>query len=233
MAVGFDAATLNGATGSDGGSGTFTFNHTVGVGSNRALYVFIVEAVSLDIVTGVTWDAAGANEALTEISGSPVAAHDSTTRSMRVFRRLAPASGTKAITVTLVSASDIWTAAVSYDDVHQTTPEEDVQTATAASVTSLSQSVTSTSGAATVLFGKCPGGSCAASTGTTNTRATPNVGGNPIALVGDTLGQTAGAHSMAFTFVSNDPSLLVMSVKSATGGAPGVSHNSLTLSGVG
>lgn len=236
MAVGFDAATLHGSEGLDGTSGTFTFNHTVGAGSNRALYVCFSDYIGTDVVTGVTWDAAGANEALTEISVSPVVRHDALTRSIRVFRRLSPASGTKAITMTLSTsvASGIRVGAVSYDDVHQTTPEEDAQTATSASATSLSQSVTSTSGAATMLFGWGNGGTVAASTGTTNTRITPNVGGNVVGIVGDTLNQTAAAHSMAFTCASHSPSVIVISIKSATGGGGGgVSHNSLTLSGVG
>jgi hypothetical protein len=236
MAVGFNSVTLDptvGSEGKNGDVGNFTFSHTVGAGSNRALYVCLVEQGTSDSVTSVKWDVAGANQTLTEISGSPVARHDDNTRSIRVFRVVAPASGTKLVSVAKSTSSTfVYTIAADYDDVDQTTPEEDVQTATGSNVTSLSETVTSTSGAATLLFGIGQGGTVAASTGTTNTRATPNATGNAIAILGDTLGQTAGAHSMAFTLANHDPSVIVFSVKSATdgGAAP---PKSLALLGVG
>jgi len=116
-----------------------TISHIVGSGSNRYLIVAVhVEDATETTPSGVTYDSA----ALTQI-GSVVT---NGTLSVTLWRLIAPNSGTADIVVTFGTSCDVISAGgLSFDSVHQTTPEGTVVTATA-STSSVSVAVTAVLG---------------------------------------------------------------------------------------
>jgi len=115
MDVAFDARTTDDAAG-DGVTSLNTSNLTIGSGSNRALVVQI--NFSLKTITGLTvkWDAAGANQSLTQI----IAANsDGAQGRSELWGLVNPVSGNKALSLAWTGASEAVVAAVAWTNVKQ------------------------------------------------------------------------------------------------------------------
>ncbi len=135
MAVDFDAT----SQGSVNGATSLTISHTVGSSSNRALYVFVNAYNTTDLMASGTVTYGGVS--LTAI-GTVETGNGS--NFLRVFRLLAPASGTANVVITPSASAFMHAYCVSLSDVDQTTPEGTVVTSPATGAGSTSTSPIST-----------------------------------------------------------------------------------------
>lgn len=135
MAVTFDAV----SQGSVSGSTSLTISHTVGSGSDRALYVFVDVSNSTDLMSTGTVTYGGTS--LTAV-GSVETGNGS--NFLRAFRLVAPASGTANVVITPSASAFLHAYCVSLAGVDQTTPEGTVVTSPASGSNTTSASPIST-----------------------------------------------------------------------------------------
>ncbi len=112
MAVAVDAVT----TDTDAGSATVTQSHTVGSGSDRALYVLVSERYQTAL-TGCTWNSTSMTK-VAQFSDT-----GSNTRSVTVYRLLNPDSGVHDVVVSQSATHVLAITIMSLTGVDQTTPE--------------------------------------------------------------------------------------------------------------
>ena len=106
---------------------TETYSHTVGSGSNKLLLVMITgQPEEVGVTFSLVWDAAGANESLTEIGSGHVDANDALAHA---FYLVNPTSATSNITVTMnttwSSPATISVIAYTLTGVDQSSPIRD------------------------------------------------------------------------------------------------------------
>lgn len=121
MAVAVDSV----SQGSISGAASLTISHTVGSGSNRALYVFVTSQNSTDLMSSgtVTYGGTGLGSALQSVVES-----GNGSNFLRVFRMTAPPSGTANVVITPSASAYLHAYCVSLEDVDQTTPEGTIVT---------------------------------------------------------------------------------------------------------
>ena len=141
LVVGTDRAraqsiTVDPASSREAAASSVTMNHTVGSGSNRLLIVSVAIERDTGRVTAITY----AGQALTFVGTS---VDPTATARVEVWRLIAPATGTNTVSVTFNSSSSVVIGAISFANVHQTTPIAASQFATGNGVLTASASVAS------------------------------------------------------------------------------------------
>jgi hypothetical protein len=209
----------SGSTGSSA-SGSFTWNHTTGSGSNRIMIVGISIKTPTVSVSSVTYDA----ENLTFIRAD----NTSNIRS-ELWYLIAPASGTATVTVTLSGSSKAVGGSVTYANVDQTSPI-DVNGGGSGTSTLPTQSVT-------ISIENCwlVGNLAVSDTGAT---VTDNIGqnvrwdvktsgGSPNIGHGSDKGSVlTGSQTMSWTLKNSaDWSVSVVAIKPVSGYIENVQHN--------
>lgn len=137
MAIAIDATTQ----GSIAGAASLTISHTVGSGSDRVLYVFVMGQNSTDLMASGTVTYGGTS------MGSPlqsVLELGNGSNFMRVFRMTAPTSGTANVVITPSASAYIHAYCVSLTGVDQTTPEGTINTSPASGPAATSDTPIST-----------------------------------------------------------------------------------------
>src|SRR4051812_3187628 len=107
MAAAFDAKTAAWTTAS-GASPVSVTNLTVGSGSNRAMAVCIMcGSGGSGLPAGLTlvWDSVGANQSLTQISGT-LTLNAGNAAASAIYGLIAPASGNKTLTISWAAGSN-------------------------------------------------------------------------------------------------------------------------------
>lgn len=121
----FDAAANSGYKTA---SSSYSFNHTVSTGNNRYLLVGVsMLSVAGSSVTGITYNGI----AMTFIGA--IASASGAVRS-EIWGIVAPATGTNAVAITLSTGLDSIAGAISFTGVHQISPTEGYNSATATNV---------------------------------------------------------------------------------------------------
>lgn len=121
--VGIDAAVDNGGF---AGQSSRSWSHTVGSGTNRAIYVACCFWNNGGSVSTVTYGGVS----LTRVLQSSLSTSNDR---VEVWRLLNPTSGAATVAVTFSTAADGETASLSFDTVHQTTPERNTGSTTGSS----------------------------------------------------------------------------------------------------
>ena len=119
-------------------SGTLSWTHTVGAGTNREIIVGVVSDGTVNLPSSVTWN----GSALTLIGTVQNATYGDSDKNAKVsvWALKAPTSGTHTISVTLASGSAFVAGATSFTGVDQTTPYSGFTTTTGTSgVTTLTE----------------------------------------------------------------------------------------------
>lgn len=210
-----------------GGSSPLTWSHTCS-GSERALYVAVIVGAGTDgsyAISGVTYNGV----ALTFLGRRH--SNDATFGYVELWRLVNPASGTNTVSVsftgTLAGSDVIIGGSVSFNNVDQTTPDENF-TSAAGESTAPSVNVTSRTGDR-VLDAVCTG------TGVTSSGQTLkwSLNQNSSSAAGNGAQSTAaGGASIAMSYVvgSDYWAIVGVSVRGSASGSPTVNPTGLALS---
>lgn len=206
MAASIDAV----SQGSVIAAASITIAHTVGSGSNRALYVFAVCPNSGDYLATATVTYGGVS------MGAAIASALTASNYLYVWRLLAPASGTANIVITPSSSAYIHAFGVSMSGVDQTTPNGTAASATSQNTTPCSTSVTLGAGgmAIDMFSARSTASAVAPVAGQTQLGTEINAG---VGRSGASYKAGSGSTSMGWTFpASSGGSWLVVPVNAAT-----------------
>lgn len=222
MAVTLDAV----SQGSANGAASLTISHTVGSGSDRALYVFVTCQNSTDLMASgtVAYGGTGFSSRLQSVvetgNGQNFTA---------VYRLTAPASGTANVVITPSASAFLHAYCVSLAGVDQTTPEGTIVTSPpgATLVTSASPITTTvtlgTDGMAVDMITRRVSGSGLTPDGSQTRAGTEQTGGG-IAVSGASYKAGSGSTAMSWAFASTSAvAHLVVPVNAASGGGGGSS----------
>ncbi|MEK7556886.1 MAG: hypothetical protein AAB538_02830, partial [Patescibacteria group bacterium] len=119
-----------------------THGETVGSGSDRLLLVGISQGNTAAVLTSVTWDQGGTNQAMTRINGVAQA----TDARVELWKLVNPTAGNKTLRIVSPSSVGVAVGLVSYTGVDQTTPNDTSATAAGGAGTNPSVNVSSASG---------------------------------------------------------------------------------------
>jgi hypothetical protein len=121
MAVAFDAKTAAYTSVTAGTTISMT-NLTVGAGANRGLILCLQcgsQGASFPAALSLVWDSVGANQTLTQISGTLVA-NGVLTEVAALYGLVAPASGNKTLTISWTGNNEMHASAAAFTGVDQT-----------------------------------------------------------------------------------------------------------------
>lgn len=217
MAIAHDATSST----TNDGSASYSFNHTVGAGSNRYLLVFTTEETSNDFaeITGITYNGV----ALTRATGQTMTGANEGT--IEAWYLLNPDTGTNSVAVTWNAIPGTGSAviATSYTGVDQSAPEA---TAVDAEINPTTHNIPITTLTANAwVVGAVMGtssGTAITSDGGQNERANVTNAGAFRTASGDKAVASAGAASLQWTFAAgNDCCSVAVALKEAGAGAAG------------
>jgi hypothetical protein len=121
MAAAFDAKTAAWTNVSSAATLSIT-NLTVGSGANRALVVCLMfgsGASSLPAGLALVWDSIGANQSLTQISGT-LTLNGGTSAASAIYGLINPVSGNKTLTISWTGNNEAHACAIAFTGVDQT-----------------------------------------------------------------------------------------------------------------
>lgn len=215
MAIAFDAS----SQGSNNNTTSLTISHTVGSGSDRALYVFVASDDGTDDLAGATVTYGGTS------LGSPISTTSvGATNWLYCWRMLAPPSGTANIVISSGTNMYLSVIASSWSGVDQTTPNGTIGTfAQTLPASPRTLTVTSATGGVVVDFIHRR-----AVAALTVDAAQTRIGTEVTAVVGSSGSSYqagSGSVSMTWTHPAGSPSITQMAVplNEASGGGGGSS----------
>lgn len=221
MAVTLDAV----SQGSANGAASLTISHTVGSGSDRALYVGVTCQNSTDFMASGTVAFGGVGFS-TRLQGVIETGNGQNFTS--VYRLTAPASGTANVVITPTSSAFLHAYCISLAGVDQTTPEGTIVTSPpggtlTTSASPISTTVTlGTDGMAIDMITRRVAGSGLTPDGSQTRLGTEQTGGG-IAVSGASYKSGSGSTAMSWTFASTSAvAHLVVPVNAASGGGSSV-----------